>query len=223
MNGSFTGPPIINNDFMEHQGNKWCQLDILIYTSPHAFGIWVRAGNNPLHKSWGISFSYSDNGKSILGSGFFIVFSRFEDSSIVQKIELRDEYLYKVGATEVELTAPDGKDAELARYFASSDSLKTTFVERQKALFAEIEKTIREHRAEKIIYGPYRTNGQPPVSKNVAMTAQDEKEALEEARKEIGANISAVEDNSRLFYQLLSDLLDLKLCWKLGENSKRRE
>jgi len=205
-----------SNYAREKKGTIWYEVSTLYYDKdwPAVFGLNVSAGNNTREGDWGIHLFYSEQGEHIVGSGLGVDFLKFDGEGIKTQVHLGTGFDYQAEATPIRVSAPGDLNTELRLLYASEASFKETALARCDALRAEVEKAFKEHRVQKRVYGPYKGRGIPPLHEDVALSADEEKVALDKARQELGDRRQAVEQNYQLFYQLLVSLLPYDRCWK---------
>lgn len=194
---------------------EWLEVSTLFYDRswPQVFGLNVSAGSNARSGPWGIYLHYADQGKGIVGAGLGVTFLRYEGEEKAQEIHLGSTYSYQAEATDLRVEAPGGKDAELALLYASPASLRQTGQARYRALLAEVEKAVAEHRVLKRVYGEYKGRGIPPTHEDVPLTPDEERAVLAKARAEIGQTLDSIEKNAETFHRLLAELIPER-CWK---------
>ena len=199
----------------DKRGTLWFEVSTLFYDKdwPGVFGLNASAGNNGRGSDWGVQIAYSVQGKGIVGEGLNLDFVRYDGESAKQHVHLGTSFEYAAEATTIRIPAPGGQDAELALYYASPVSLRDTGLARCDALRAEVEKAFKEHRIQKRVYGPYKGGGIPPMHEDVPLGADEEKAAIEKARRELGETRAAIEQNYQHFYKLLVELIPYD-CWK---------
>jgi len=202
-------------NFREQRGSEWLTVFTLHYPQdfPDVFGLGVSSGKLPASGEWGAAFSYTADGKSIVGEGLGLSFFRFEGDTIVQTVTTGDGYSYQAEESYISITAPDGAEAELRRLIASPESLRDTAVQRYDALQAEVSSQVRAGTVQKCVYGEYKGDGIPPECHLTPLTGPERKALLDRARRDIGAQREAVEAHHVMFHGLLRDLLDFENCW----------
>jgi hypothetical protein len=201
--------------FRGERGDEWYEVFTLHYERdwPEVFSLGVGAGRLPREGEWGVSFSYTANGGTIVGPGFGVSFHRFEGEEIAWALHLGHAYVYEVEETRIEVRAPGSQDDELALLVRSPQSLRDTALARLSALSAEVERQISAGLVRKCVYGPYEGNGVPPVCAPTPLSAEDTAAALERARGELAARQAAVNQRSQEFHGLLVELMAFDRCW----------
>jgi hypothetical protein len=199
----------------EKRRTLWYEVSTLFYDSawPTVFGLNVSAGNNAREADWGAQLFYSVQGKGVVGQGLALEFLKFEGEEIKARVHLGTTLEYKAEATSIRVSAPGDGIAELALYYASPASFRDTALAREDALIAEVERAFKAHEVLKRVYGEYKGRGIPPMHEDVPLTPDEEKAALEKARRELAADRQAIEKNGELFHRLLTDLIPIA-CWK---------
>lgn len=201
--------------FRSEPGDEWFELFTLHYDRewPAVFGLGVSAGRLPRADGWGVSFAYSRGGGRIVGDDLGVSFSRVAAGAIAQAVHLGDGYVFTVEETRIEVAAPGGADAELARLIASPESLRETGLARFDALAAEVERRVTAGEARKCVYGEYKNDGIPPVCTPTPLDAAETAAALGEAREEIAGRRAAIERHAPEFHAQLVALVEFDRCW----------
>lgn len=211
-----SAPHCSSNCAKDKRGTLWYGVSTLFYEAywPEVFGLNVSAGRNARNGEWGIQFFYSVQGEGIIGSGLNVDFIRFDGESPRTRVHLGTKFEYQAEATPIQVSAPGDPDAELRLLYASEDSFTETALARYGALQAEVEKAFKEHRVRKHVYGPYKGGGIPPMHKDIPLSAYEEKAAFEKACQDLASTRQTIEQDHKVFYQLLVDLIPYDRCWK---------
>lgn len=200
----------------EKRGTIWYEVSTLFYAQdwPSVFGLNVSAGDNAREGEWGVHLSYAVQGQNIVGSGLGVDFLKFDGETIKAQVHLGTELEYQAENTPIRVSAPGDQDSEIRLLCASEASFKETALARYGALAAEVEKAFKENRIRKVVYGPYKGRGIPPLHEEVPLSADEEKAALDKAHRELAQTRQVIEQNYPVFYKLLVTLMPYDRCWK---------
>ena len=205
----------LNQAFLEAPGTGWYRLGTLHYPKdwPTVFGLHVMAGHNPAGDSFGLRFWYAAEGKTVLGSGLGIHFTRKEGDRCVPILLLGDRYRYQAADSDILIVAPGGQEEELAHFTRSAESFRETALARQDALLAEVERRLGQHAVIRWEYGQYEGDGVPPPRFEKALTPAEEDRWRQRARQDLGETRTVIERHYREFHRLLLELLPFERCW----------
>lgn len=198
----------------ESPGTGWYRWGVLHYNLPDAFGLQLSAGHNPNPDGWGVSCWYSRGGKSVLGDGCAVTFTRWNEGKAVEKLTLA-EYHYDFGSdypvTGEAVTLKVGSDGELAALWKDPASLQKTALLRLDELEKRAEATLTEHRVQHRTYGKYEGDGIPPPTFLNQLTPAQEADLQRKLRQELERRRELIQAHAPEFHTLLKQLLPKEL------------
>lgn len=194
-------------------GDGWRQLETLFYPSEPdtTFGLGVAIGQNPKGAGAGVHFSSWTGGATIVGDHVSIRLLAFDGQGKSDAVDLGDRVGLRCVDTPVEVTAPGGGLAELARLAASPASLLATAKERFAALRAEAEAALADGRVKGFDEGRYEGRGIPPERTPRPLTDAEEAAELAKVRAEVARRVAVVEAHAEAFHRALVATLPLEL------------
>ena len=216
---------------------KWCKNDICIISSgnadkhnqhivelytlfypndfPQVFGLGIRTRYVPPAQGWGVSFSFSEEGKTIMGAGFGLNFAQFTTASgpAEATISLGPSYSYTVHETDIRVNSELDDRAELAIYLSSAEAMRDRGLEQLAALAAEVESAIQSGQVTGCDYGPYNNDGISPECFPRPLTAEESEEALSAAQAHFATQQQLLRDHYQEMYNALLITFPLDSCW----------
>lgn len=194
-------------------GDAWRQLETLFYPSDPdlTFGLGVAIGRNPAGAGVGVQLSAWSGGASIVGDHLTVRLLAFDDAGKSEAVELGDRIGLTVVDTPLEVRAPGGGPAELARLAASPASLLATAKERFAALGAEAEAAIADGRVQGFDEGRYEGGGLPPERTPRPLTNQEKVREVAAVRSEVARRVALVERHAEAFHRALVAELPIEL------------
>ncbi len=203
----------------ESPGTGWYRWGVLHYDLPDAFGLQLSAGHNPNPRGWGVAVWYSQGGKTVLGDGCAVTFTRWEEGKAVEKLVV-GEYSYDFGPDYPVKGAPVSvkpadPDREMAALWKDPASALPHLVQLEKAM----EKALLEHRVERKTYGKYNGDGIPPPEYRNPLTPAEEADLLRKAREELAHRRELVTTYAKDFNSLLTGLLPAQI-WGIVHSNR---
>lgn len=148
--------------FTDQAGVDWAGVVTLHYPKdwPQVFGVQVSAGHRPADGGWGVWFSVSSNGKSILGDGGSVGFGKVGDED--GGFYVGTGYTWEIAESRftVEVTG-DGWQL-LERVRSSPEALREEALEHWTALEGKVIAALERGEVVECVYGEYQGDGIPP-------------------------------------------------------------
>jgi len=197
------------------------QHDFELYTlhfgddPTHAFGLGLSALWVPSDTGWGVVFSFSEGGRTIVGEGFTLSFSEYDNTQEepVNRLIFGMDNAYKVGETTLTYPAQHPLRDELALYLASPDSLLAQGQTVLNGLAETVETALNAHTTTTCNYGPYEGNGIPPACNPRPLTTEEEQTAQKEAEQYFANQEKVLAENYGEMYDTLQTAFPFEACW----------
>jgi hypothetical protein len=199
-------------------GTEWFEIGAFRRTehSPDLMGLFVSAGEIPMHQGWGIVLDYATDGHDVAQRGLRVVYVRTDEQAPAFAIGTRTEI--QLGHEPCVAWAPglpaltrDARsravETELARLVESPMSLRNTVWSRLDALEHEGEIRIAEHSIRQCSSLPGEGRAGDGECVLVELTPEEEARARESLRGEITRRRDVVDANMDVFHALLAELL----------------
>lgn len=187
--------------FRERPGVDWAGVGTLHYPQdwPQVFGVQIGAGHLPAKGEWGVWFSVSTNGKSILGDGGSIGFGRVGDEA--SKFYVGTSYGWEIGESRfTEAVEGDGW-ALLDRVRESPQALRDEAIGHWSALEAEVIGALERGEVLECVYGEYEGRGIPPAClKKVPLAAEKVEVEIARIRGKVAGVREAFEEGGEGLY-----------------------
>ncbi len=216
--------------FADWHGARYFEISLLRYPPElDIFGISAAASASPVDSTWGTHayLSLTDEGVTVDQIG--LLFRRFDGTSRGNRhtadgyvevavpdlvLSAGDQLGYRVAAKTFEhypaaTSGRQGMVAELARYLRSPESLRQTYRERNTALLDAVLAGIRSGAAYRNVETAPSQNGLPPQYEAVALTAAEQADWSEQARRELAQRIAVIEESAAAIHAVLSTLIPL--------------
>jgi hypothetical protein len=124
------------------------------------FGVQVNAGHRPADGSWGVWFSVSTNGKSILGDGGAVGFGRAGDED--GEFWVGTSHPWEIAESRFEEPVEGDGWALLDRVRKSPEALREETLGRWTALEGKVIAALERGEVVECVYGEYKNDGIPP-------------------------------------------------------------
>jgi len=194
--------------FRDEPGVDWAGVGTLHYPQdwPQVFGVQVSAGHRPADGSWGVWFSVSSNGKSILGDGGAVGFGKAGDED--SEWYVGTSYSWEIAESRFEeLVKGDGWRL-LERVRSSPEALREEALAHWTALEKKVITALERGEVVECVYGEYENDGVPPEClRKVPISAEAVAKETARIRGKVTAIRAALE--GRQGEQLHAALLEL--------------
>lgn len=195
-------------------------LNTLFYPQeyPQVFGLGLLALWNPVSTGWGASFSFSEKGEGITGDGWEVTFRQYLTSGQAANatVSLGGKYSYTIqgpNRTNIELTPELSLRDSLSQSLASPEAMRDAGLKNMRALAADVEGQLRDHKIMGCDLGPYHNDGIPPVCNPRPMTAEEEAGQIELARNYFTQAETLLTDHYQEMYTAWMKAFPLNQCW----------
>jgi hypothetical protein len=192
-------------------------LNTLTYPQefPVVFGLGFEALRVPPGTGWGVHFSFSENGGSVVGDHWGVRFDKY--NTLKDKSEstviLWSSVQYQIQATLVDYSFNLPLRDDLALYLKSPEAMRTRRLEQIRALAQKVKTTIETHQAITCDLGPYENNGIPPECTPRPLTPEEETEELIKAEKYFSDQEQVLNENYQELYTTWMKTFPLDQCW----------
>lgn len=207
----------------ESPGTGWYRWGVLHYELPNAFGLQLSAGHNPNPSGWGVACWYAKGGKTVLGDGAAVTFTRWEEGKAVEKLVL-GEYSYDFGpdypvrGAQLSLNMPN-VDVRMAALWKDPATLEKCALDSLRRLESKAERALLEHRVEHKTYGKYNGDGIPPPEFRNPLTPAEEADLLKRLRDDLAHRRELVTTYAKDFNSLLNGLLPAQI-WGIVHSNR---
>ncbi len=151
---------------IDNRDQQVLSLNTLTYPQefPAFFGLGFEALRVPPGTGWGVHFSFSENGGSVVGDHWGVRFDKYSTLSGQSEstVILWSYVEYKIQETLVQYSFNLPLRDDLALYLKSPEAMRTRRLEQIRALAQKAKTTIETHQAKTCDLGPYENNGIPP-------------------------------------------------------------
>ncbi|MBT3224191.1 MAG: hypothetical protein HN348_34420 [Proteobacteria bacterium] len=194
------------------RGVSWYGVHTLHYSQhfPLVFGLGVYAGHRPAVGELGLDFSFSQNGKSIVGDGLHLSFVELDSDTTVH---LGSQYSYELEQITATFAAPDGPTAELSLFIASAESFRDTATARYNKLLRKVEAKFAAGKVEKCVYGEYEGDGVPPPCIRTPLDKAEAKVLFDRSKADLERQKALITNEYQQMHELLLERLDFTSCW----------
>ncbi len=148
--------------FRDEAGVDWAGVGTLHYPQdwPQVFGVQVEAGHRPADGGWGVWFSVSTNGKTILGDGGAVGFGRVGDED--GEFYVGTGYSWEIAESRFEAVVEGDGWQLLERVRRSPEALREEGVAKWTTLEAKVIAALERGEVVECVYGEYKNDGIPP-------------------------------------------------------------
>lgn len=193
--------------FREQPDTDWAEVGTLHYRKdwPQVFGVQVGAGHLPAKGEWGAWFSVSTNGKSILGDGGSVGFTRVGDET--SAFYVGTSYSWEIGESVLFETVQGDGWALLDRVRSSPRALRDEAITHWTALETKVIGALERGEVLECVYGEYTGGGIPPEClRKVPISAQKVKEESARIRAKVAGVRAAFESDGQALHEGLMAL-----------------
>mgnify|MGYP001596537282 CR=1 FL=1 len=173
---------------------------------PEFFGIGFGVTKVP-RQGWAVAFSFSENGKSVVGDGFNINFDFItQDQEPARSVSFADGIDYRVYEKQVFHNAAMPWRDEMKIYFSSAESMRDHGTAQLEALEKKVTEYVDSKAALRCVYEPYQGGGIPPrCIEERPLTADEKKEVLENAQQYFSEQKETLAKDYKEMYAALLD------------------
>jgi hypothetical protein len=192
-------------------------LNTLTYPQefPAVFGLGFEALRVPPGTGWGVHFSFSENGGSVVGDHWGVRFDKYntltDQSESTVILWSYDEY--KIQDTRVQYSFNLPLRDDLALYLKSPEAMRTRRLEQIRALAQKVKTTIETHQAKTCDLGPYQNDGIPPECTPRLLTPEEETEELVKAEKIFSDQEQILNENYQELYAAWMNAFPMDQFW----------
>lgn len=210
----------ITSSTAERKDQDIITLNTLFYTVggelPEVFGLGFRVHKIPENAGWGISFSFDENGKTIEGEQFSMIFPYFNSSSEEPQktVILGSHFGYPVYEKSVGYGSEIPLREDLAKYLSSAESMRDHGLEQLEAHSKRVYDYINSGEAVRCEYGPYKGGGIPPKCTERPLTEGERKESLAKAHEYFSKERSKLTQDYEEIYRELMEAFPFQRCWE---------
>ncbi len=191
-------------------GHAWTSLEVLHYDKdwPQVFGLSFSLGEIPAEDGLGVSFSWSQGGKRVLGEHVGLQLFIVESGSVAGTMSFGMGQSFPIKDESVE-SPPQGGLSERARALRSSpDSLKRLALAELDALAKAVDEALRDDTITVCVYDEYKGDGIPPeCMKRVPLNADEKADARRQLEARLRQQRQWVETHSEAAHSELMQLL----------------
>ena len=193
-------------------------LSTLFYSDsfPQVFGLNFNALWVPPAAGWGALFHFSEQGGNIVGEGWGVTFSQYNEASgeAERSISLGSQYEYKILETTLQVVSNATLREDLANHLNSAEAMRITGLTQLQMLDEKVTRSIQNHEIPGCDYSPYEGQGIPPVCNQRPMTAEEESVELQGAQEYFAAQTRLLNENYMAMYAAWLNAFPFETCWQ---------
>ena len=164
---------------------------------------------------WGAFFSFSENGKGIVGDYWGVRFNKYTAASDqIESTTVLGYYdQYQIQETLVGYSFDLPLREDLALYLKSGEEMRDRRLEQIQALEQKVKTTIETHQAVICELGPYEGNGIPPKCTPRALTQSEETDELAKAENYFSDQKRILNENYQDLFAAWMQAFPMDRCW----------
>jgi len=207
----------ITSSTVDNRDQHVLSLYTLTYPQDYStvFGLGLDALWVPAEAGWGAHFSFSENGRGIIGDHWGVRFDKY--TTLTDQIEstavLWSYDQYQIQETLVEYSFDLPLRDDLALYLKSPEAMRIRRLEQIQALAQKVKTTIETHQATICDLGPSLNNGIPPKCTPRSLTPEEEVEELVKAEKYFSDQAQILNENYQELYPAWLKAFPMDQCW----------
>jgi hypothetical protein len=186
---------------------------------PEVFGLGFYLRWVPESTGWGVSFGFDENGGSVVGEGWGVIFNEYVNPTGPPEatVYLNSTYSYTIYGPENGTHFRQFSDLplreDLAIYLSGSEAMRDRGLAQNQALAQKVFTAINAHQVNTCDRGPYLGGGIPPQCTPRPLSPEEETEELARAEAYFTEQEQLLRNHHREMYNAWVTTFPFDECW----------